>query len=471
MYTRDFLQAKSIYDVRKILRFVGGVPGKKSKGEIIEAILSIQDSSIAPERSPRGRRPLELKDRERVDATDFDGVPLNSDEVSRELDGELIFGDSTTSTDRTESAVEGVLELCSDGYGFLRAKNYETSNKDAFVSRPTVKQYGLKMGDYVAGASAKLRETGAAALRFVYAINGRGVSSTGRAEDRVRFEDLEVSRPSDRYTLETGDAGDLTARVIDLFCPIGKGQRGLVVAPPKTGATEVLKRAARSIKKNYPNVKLITLLVDERPEDAAEIKRIADGEVAYSTFDDPPERKIKVAELVLNRAKRLVEEGDDVVLLLDSITKLTKAYAETADSNEVGVSGRIDRSAIFAAKRFFGAARNISGGGSLAIIAAATVDSGRSADDAIYEELKDAANMELRLSKSLSERRIFPSIDIAASGTNREDLLLNEGERECSYRCKRLVADGETGVKDILNSMKKSDDNAAFIDGFIKDSD
>lgn len=470
MYTRDFLQAKSIYDVRKILRFVGGVPGKKSKGEIIEDILSIQDSSIAPERSPRGRRPLELKDRERVDATDFDGVPLNSDEVSRELDGELIFGDSTTSTDRTESSVEGVLELCSDGYGFLRAKNYETSNKDAFVSRPTVKQYGLKMGDYVAGASVKLRETGAAALRFVYSVNGRGVSSTDRAEDRVKFEDLEVAYPSARYTLE-GRGGDLTARVIDLFCPIGKGQRGLVVAPPKTGATEVLKSAARSIRTNYPNVKLITLLVDERPEDAAEIKRIADGEVAYSTFDDAPERRIKVAELVLNRAKRLVEEGEDVVLLLDSITKLTKAYAELPDLKEVGSGGMVDRSAIFAAKKFFGSARNVSGGGSLAIIAIATVESGRSADDAIYEELKDAANMELCLSKSLSERRIFPSIDIAASGTNREERLLTEDERECSYRCKRLVADGETGVKDILNSMKEFDDNAAFIDGFLKDSD
>ena len=485
-YTEEYLKAKSIYDLRKILRSLGGVPGGKGKADLIAAVISIQQNEVVPKRSARGRKPLEMKEY----ADNFEKNALSENGEERKFTHDSYSSDayapnayrtenqgnslaenigraSFSDVDKKEASVsgderaEGVLELHPDGYGFLRAANYECTVKDVFVARPLVKQYGLRRGDVIVGTSAKLRETGAAALRTVYSVNGQSPEKLFR---RPNFDDLTARYPMERFTLEKKDAeDDLSIRSMDLFCPIGKGQRGLIVAPPKAGKTTLLKKIANSIGDNYPDAHLITLLIDERPEEVTDIRESVKGEVVYSTFDETADHHIKVSELVMWRAKRLAELGKDVVILLDSLTKLARAYNSTVPSSGKILSGGIDPIALQPPKKFFGAARNIDRGGSLTIIATVLVETGSRMDDVIYEEFKGTGNMELMLSRQLSERRIFPAIDLYKSGTRKDELLLSKAELDCAYSLRRLLAEDKNASENVLDMMMKCRDNAEFV--------
>lgn len=490
-YTEEYLKAKSIYDLRKILRGLGGVPGGKGKADLIAAVLSIQENAVVPNRSARGRKPLEMKEyaenfekkilseKEEPVNGGFPGLLPggNPEELSetKQSNGEkrgaqrpdglsvANFSDSEPKDEGapTDVKAEGVLELHPDGYGFLRAANYECTTKDVFVARPLVKQYGLRRGDFIVGTSAKLRETGAAALRTVYSVNGYFPEKLFR---RPNFDDLTARYPCERFTLEKKDSEfDLSIRSMDLFCPIGKGQRGLIVAPPKAGKTTLLKKIANSIGDNYPSAHLITLLIDERPEEVTDMRESVKGEVVYSTFDETAEHHIKVSELVMWRAKRLAELGKDVVILLDSLTKLARAYNSTVPSSGKILSGGIDPIALQPPKKFFGSARNIDNGGSLTIIATVLVETGSRMDDVIYEEFKGTGNMELMLSRQLSERRIFPAIDLYKSGTRKDELLLMKAELDCAYSLRRLLAEDRNASENVLDMMAKCRDNAEFV--------
>ncbi len=487
-YTEEYLKAKSIFDLRKILRSMGGVPGGKGKADLIAAVLSIQSNQVVPKRSARGRKPLEMieyadnfernalsesgegqKAEPLRDGADYRNVTdyRNGTEISENNLMESMSRSSFSDVEKkdvpapTDERAEGVLELHPDGYGFLRAANYECTTKDVFVARPLVKQYGLRRGDVIVGTSAKLRETGAAALRTVYSVNGQLPERLFR---RPNFDDLTARYPMERFTLERKDAeDDLSIRSMDLFCPIGKGQRGLIVAPPKAGKTTLLKKIANSIGDNYPDAHLITLLIDERPEEVTDIRESVKGEVVYSTFDETADHHIKVSELVMWRAKRLVELGKDVVILLDSLTKLARAYNSTVPSSGKILSGGIDPIALQPPKKFFGAARNIDRGGSLTIIATVLVETGSRMDDVIYEEFKGTGNMELMLSRQLSERRIFPAIDLYKSGTRKDELLLSKAELDCAYSLRRLLAEDKNASENVLDMLMKCPDNAEFV--------
>lgn len=320
-----------------------------------------------------------------------------------------------------DEIAEGILEVMPDGYGFLRGDNYLSTSKDVYVSPVQIRRFHLDTGDRIKGVMRNPKEGERfPALIYVGEVNGEHPENAMR---RKRFDDLIPIYPNKRLKLETG-ATDYTMRIMDLLSPIGKGQRGMIVAPPKAGKTTILKQIANSIAKNNPEVELIVLLIDERPEEVTDMKRSIKGDVIYSTFDELPEHHIKVAEMVLERAKRLTEQKKDVVILLDSITRLARAYNLTIPSSGRTLSGGFDPAALHKPKRFFGAARNTENAGSLTILATALVETGSRMDDVIFEEFKGTGNMEVHLDRNLSERRIFPAIDINKSGTRREDLLL-----------------------------------------------
>lgn len=362
-----------------------------------------------------------------------------------------------------ENKAEGVLEILPDGFGFLRGTNYLSTENDIYVSPNQIRKFGLKTGDFVTGVtkpenpSEKFK-----GLMYIYYINGDH-PNTGRS--RVPFERLTPIYPDEKLVLET-DSDTISTRIIDLFSPIGKGQRGLIVAPPKVGKTVLLKKIANSITINHPNVKLIVLLIDERPEEVTDMMESIQGEVIYSTFDQVASHHVKVAEMVISRAQRLVEHGKDVVILLDSITRLARAYNLTISPTGRTLSGGIDPGALHGPKKFFGAARNIRGGGSLTVLGTALVDTGSRMDDVIFEEFKGTGNMELHLDRELAEKRIFPAIDVYKSGTRREDLLLNEEEMEVMYRLRRMFSDESTQIAadKIIEEMKKTRGNKEFID-------
>ena len=324
-----------------------------------------------------------------------------------------------------DEIAEGILEVMPDGYGFLRGDNYLSTSKDVYVSPVQIRRFHLDTGDRIKGVMRNPKEGERfPALIYVGEVNGEHPENAMR---RKRFDDLIPIYPNKRLKLETG-ATDYTMRIMDLLSPIGKGQRGMIVAPPKAGKTTILKQIANSITKNNPEVELIVLLIDERPEEVTDMKRSIKGDVIYSTFDELPEHHIKVAEMVLERAKRLTEQKKDVVILLDSITRLARAYNLTIPSSGRTLSGGFDPAALHKPKRFFGAARNTENAGSLTILATALIETGSRMDDVIFEEFKGTGNMEVHLDRNLSERRIFPAIDINKSGTRREDLLLSTEE-------------------------------------------
>ena len=365
---------------------------------------------------------------------------------------------------------KGVLEIQeNNSFGFLRCNNYLTGENDIYVSPSQIRRFNLRTGDEVEG---KVREAKDGekfkALLFVEKVNGE---SPDKAIGRKNFENLTPIYPKERLHLETDNGRDLSSRLMDFMCPIGKGQRGIIVAPPKAGKTTLLKRIAQNISKNYPDIKLIVLLIDERPEEVTDMKRSINGDVIYSTFDEEPQNHAKVSQMVLERAKRMVEQGKDVVILMDSITRLSRAYDLTITPTGRTLSGGLDPGALLMPKKFFGAARNVEEGGSLTILATALVETGSRMDDMIFEEFKGTGNMEVHLDRRLQERRIFPAIDIYKSGTRKEDLLLSDEEKEVAFAIRRnMNRDGniESITETLINMLSKTKNNKEFMELFIK---
>ena len=358
--------------------------------------------------------------------------------------------------------VTGVLEVLADGFGFLRSDNYLSGAEDIFVSPVQIRRFNLKTGDMVCGICRDPNEGERfGAIIYVKTVNGDSVDVAIR---RKAFDTLTPIYPNSRITLET-ESADYAVRLIDLIAPIGKGQRGVIVAPPKTGKTTLLKSVANSITKNNPEIELLVLLIDERPEEVTDMKRSIKGDVIYSTFDELPEHHIKVAEMTLERAQRLVEHGKDVVILLDSITRLARAYNLTIPSSGKTLSGGLDPASLHKPKRFFGAARNIENGGSLTILATALVETGSRMDDVIFEEFKGTGNMEIHLDRKMSERRIFPAIDIYKSGTRKEELLLGNDEKEAVWNIRRTLGkeQSQDATENILSKLVRTKTNKEFV--------
>ena len=358
----------------------------------------------------------------------------------------------------------GVLEIM-EGYGFLRVSNYDSGPNDVYVANAQIRRCNLKNGDFVEGRTRARREGDKyEALLYVDRVNGRDPDEN--AQNRVNYEDLVPIFPNERYTLETpGRVNNLSVRLIDLIAPIGKGQRAMIVSQPKAGKTTLLKQIANGITENYPDTHLIVLLIDERPEEVTDMRRSIRGEVVASTFDELPEHHTRIAEMVQERAMRLVEDGRDVVILLDSLTRLTRAYNLVIPPTGRTLSGGMDPGALHKPKRFFGAARNIENGGSLTVIATALVETGSRMDDIVYEEFKGTGNMEIHLDRKLSEKRIFPAIDVYKSGTRRDDLLLTQQELDGVRMLRRVLANGGTGdvTENLVNMMDKTSNNEDFL--------
>lgn len=369
--------------------------------------------------------------------------------------------------DKLDSGVvaNGILEVMPDGYGFIRSDNYLPGDHDVYVSPSQIRKFNLKTGDILEGHTRiKTQQEKFSALLYLSKINDMDPM---KAIHRKNFEDMTPIFPDERMRLESGQTST-AMRIVDLLSPIGKGQRGMIVSPPKAGKTTLLKQIALSVRKNNPEIHLLILLIDERPEEVTDIKETIEGdnvEVIYSTFDELPEHHKRVSEMVIERAKRLVEHKKDVMILLDSITRLTRAYNLTVPPSGRTLSGGIDPAALHMPKRFFGAARNMRGGGSLTILATALVDTGSKMDDVIYEEFKGTGNMELVLDRKLSEKRMFPAVDIPKSGTRREDLLLTPAEQEAVDTMRRALNGmrAEDAVDNILNMFSRTKDNGEFI--------
>ena len=358
--------------------------------------------------------------------------------------------------------VEGVLDINNaEGYGFLRPINYSTSQEDIYISSSQIRKFALRNGDLVSGPARPPR-TGEKfnGLMQVGAVNGKDPEE---AKERDHFPGLTPLYPEKQMQLET-TTGRIASRMLDLICPIGFGQRGLIVAPPKAGKTSLLKEIANGITTNYPNAELIILLIDERPEEVTDIERTVDAEVVFSTFDQTPEHHIKVSELVLERALRLVEDGRDVIVLLDSITRLARAYNLTIPPSGRTLSGGIDPAAFYRPKRFFGSARNIEDGGSLTILATALIETGSRMDDVIYEEFKGTGNAEVHLSRELAERRVFPAIDVKRSGTRKEEILLEPHVLEAVWKVRNTMkGDGLETSEQIVKQLRETKSNKDFI--------
>lgn len=361
--------------------------------------------------------------------------------------------------------VKGILEVMSDGFGFIRSDNYLPGENDVYVSPSQIRRFGLKTGDIVAGnTKVKTEKEKFCALLYVKSVNGLHPETNAR---RPNFEDLTPIFPNERIKMERA-GGSIAMRIVDEIAPIGKGQRGMIVSPPKAGKTTLLKDVAKSITKNNPEMYLIILLIDERPEEVTDVKEAIEGrnvEVVYSTFDELAERHKRVSEMVIERAKRLVESGRDVAILLDSITRLARAYNLIVPPSGRTLSGGLDPAALHMPKRFFGAARNMREGGSLTILATALVDTGSKMDDVVYEEFKSTGNMELVLDRKVAEKRVFPAIDIPKSSTRREDLLLNPDEQQAMDNIRKGLngMKADDAVETILNLFTRTRNNEEFV--------
>lgn len=428
------LESKTLSELRETAKEMGiKSVTKYKKIELIEKILE--------------------KDREENNAKQNNKEAKNVEAKPRE--------DYRTPDDEKEDA-EGVLEILPDGFGFLRGSNYLSTENDVYVSPSQIKRFNLKTGDKVMGITRKPKSGERfRALIYVKTVNDENPETSKK---RRNFELLTPIYPEEKLTLETTQ-NNIATRLIDLISPIGKGQRGLIVAPPKAGKTVLLKSIANSITKNHPDVELIVLLIDERPEEVTDMRESIEGDVIYSTFDQVASHHVKVAEMVLNRAERLVEHGKDVVILLDSITRLARAYNLTISPTGRTLSGGLDPGALHGPKKFFGAARNIRQGGSLTILGTALVETGSRMDDVIFEEFKGTGNMELHLDRKLAEKRIFPAVDIYKSGTRREDLLLTEEEKSTLWTLRRQMSNESVlEVTDkVLELLKKTKTNKEFI--------
>jgi transcription termination factor Rho len=359
----------------------------------------------------------------------------------------------------------GVLDVLPEGYGFLRTTGYLPGDRDAYVSQSTIRKMGLRRGDIVSGPIRQHKSSDKVpALAFVHTVNGVDLSDGGRMPPRPEFKDMTPLFPDERLHLET-PGGPISMRIIDLMSPIGKGQRGLIVSPPKAGKTTILKELGQAIVANNPECHLMVVLVDERPEEVTDMQRSVKGEIVASTFDRPADDHTQIAELAMERAKRLVEQGQDVVVLLDSITRLARAYNLSAPASGRIMSGGVDSTALYPPKRFFGAARNIEEGGSLTIIATALIETGSKMDEVIFEEFKGTGNMELRLDRRMEQKRIFPAIDIDASGTRKEELLFDREELAIVWKLRRVLAalEGPAALELLIDKMKATRSNNQFL--------
>ena len=359
----------------------------------------------------------------------------------------------------------GVLDVLPEGYGFLRTTGYLPGDRDAYVSQSTIRKMGLRRGDIVSGPTRQHKSSDKVpALAFVHTVNGVDLSDGGRMPSRPDFKDMTPLFPDERLHLET-QGGPISMRIIDLVSPIGKGQRGLIVSPPKAGKTTILKELGQAIIANNPECHLMVVLVDERPEEVTDMQRSVKGEIVASTFDRPADDHTQIAELAMERAKRLVEQGQDVVVLLDSITRLARAYNLSAPASGRIMSGGVDSTALYPPKRFFGAARNIEEGGSLTIIATALIETGSKMDEVIFEEFKGTGNMELRLDRRMEQKRIFPAIDIDASGTRKEELLFDREELAIVWKLRRVLAalEGPAALELLIDKVKATRSNNQFL--------
>jgi len=459
---REKYESLAVADLRDIARS-RGIKGTASmkKADVVEAMLALDEKEkaaagreVRPEKAESKREPKARTEAGKggaETAPKAEAKPAASEENLAELDSGI--------------RARGILEVMPDGYGFIRCENFLPGENDVYVAPSQIRRFGLKTGDILEGSTKVKSPTEKfSALLFVKRINGYLPDVAVR---RRNFEDMTPIFPDERLKLETPGAS-VAMRVMDLISPVGKGQRGMIVSPPKAGKTTLLKEVAKSIKKNNPEMHLIILLIDERPEEVTDIREAIEGpeaEVIYSTFDELPEHHRRVAEMVIERAKRLVEHGRDVTILLDSITRLTRAYNLVVPPSGRTLSGGLDPAALHMPKRFFGAARNMREGGSLTILATALVETGSKMDDVVYEEFKGTGNMEMVLDRKLSERRIFPAIDIPKSGTRREDLLLNPEELE-AINIMRKALNGlkpEDAADHILELFAKTRNNAEFV--------
>ena len=425
---------------------------KLKKEELIEVLKSLQNSNFEEDEEDEN---YDIEDEDIVEPETKIDPKISEDETLE--DGAVTY----QVNNEEDEIIEGLLEVLPDGYGFLRGNNYFSSPKDVYISPVQIRRFKLVTGDLVKGISRCKDGEKFPSLIFVGEVNGEHPE---KAAKRKRFEELTPIYPNERLRLETIQLNYAT-RMMDIISPIGKGQRGLIVAQPKAGKTTLLKEIANSITTNNPECELIMLLIDERPEEVTDMERSIKGQVVYSTFDELPEHHAKVAEMVIERAKRLVEQGKDVVVLLDSITRLARAYNLVVPSSGRTLSGGIDPASLHKPKKFFGAARNIEFGGSLTILATALTETGSRMDDVIFEEFKGTGNMEVLLDRSLAEKRIFPAIDINRSNTRREDLLLSKEELEVAGLIRKAM--GNMPVADstaqILKVMKATKNNEDFI--------
>lgn len=469
----ESLSVAALKDLAKA-RGLKSLSGLK-KAEVVEAMLA-EDQRLKQikKREDEAAQAKEKVKKERNTQTE-QGAAENTDKntdknADRNTDRNADQGEMPNANLDSGITANGILEVMQEGYGFIRCANYLPGENDVYVSPSQIRRFRLKTGDIVCGNTRiKTQSEKFSALLYITTINGYPPSVAGK---RKNFEDLTPIFPNERLRLET-ERGGLAMRIVDLVSPIGKGQRGMIVSPPKAGKTTLLKEVARSVKRNNPEMHLIILLIDERPEEVTDIKEAIEGdnvEVIYSTFDEQPERHKRVSEMVVERAKRLVEHGKDVMILLDSITRLARAYNLTVPPSGRTLSGGLDPAALHMPKRFFGAARNMREGGSLTILATALVDTGSKMDDVVYEEFKGTGNMELVLDRKLSEKRVFPAIDITKSSTRREDLLLDREEREAVTIMRRAINGMKTdeAVETILNMFAHTRNNREYVQQVIK---
>lgn len=458
----ESLSLTALKDIAKA-RNIKGISLMK-KSELVESMLSL-DAREAAAKSAEGAGTVRSSENASK-PEDGEGSKKSSDDDRRTAVGEESeLSEEKKLLDSGEEA-RGILEVMSDGYGFIRSENYLPGDDDVYVAPSQIRRFGLKTGDIIVGnMRVKNPNDKFGALLFVKTINGLVPSEACK---RKNFEDLTPIFPDEKLKLET-PGGSIAMRIMDMMCPVGKGQRGMIVSPPKAGKTTLLKDVAKSITRNNPEMHLLILLIDERPEEVTDIKESIEGEqveVIYSTFDELPEHHKRVSEMVIERAKRLVEHGEDVTILLDSITRLTRAYNLTVQPSGRTLSGGLDPAALHMPKRFFGAARNMREGGSLTILATALIDTGSKMDDVVYEEFKGTGNMEMVLDRKLSEKRVFPAIDIPKSGTRRDDLLLEPYELE-AINMLRKAFNGlkpEEAVEKCLNIFVDTKNNVEFIE-------
>jgi len=458
---REKYESLALADLKAIAR-TRGIKGTSlmKKAEVIDAMLELdaKENTSAVKEEKTG-----VEEKETVEKSTVEKSTVETGE-----EGEKFVRKNPADLSELDSGIEasGILEVMPDGFGFIRCANYLPGENDVYVAPSQIRRFNMKTGDIVTGNTRIKKENEKfSALLYVKNINGYAPDVAAK---RCNFEDMTPIFPDERMRLETPGAS-VAMRIMDLMSPIGKGQRGMIVSPPKAGKTTLLKEVAKSVKRNNPNTHLIILLIDERPEEVTDIKEAIEGpnvEVIYSTFDELPEHHKRVAEMVMERAKRLVEHRQDVMVLLDSITRLTRAYNLTVPPSGRTLSGGLDPAALHMPKKFFGAARNMRGGGSLTILATALVNTGSKMDDVVYEEFKGTGNMEMVLDRKVAERRVFPAIDIPQSGTRRDDLLLNPEEMETINNIRRAFngMKAEEAVDRVVDMFNKTRDNHEFIE-------